>query len=207
MSYYFVVISGNIAVGKSTLTNHLAQQVGWKPYLEAFDENPYLADFYHDMKTWSFHSQIFFLSRRLQHHHALFNYPGHVVQDRSVYEDAEIFARNLYLQGNMSERDYQCYSDLYEGIRAFLPAPDLVVYLYAPVGLLAERIAQRGRDYEKQISIDYLLQINELYETWANGWKASPLIRIPAADYDFAHSSNDLADVIRQIQTALPQPN
>jgi len=205
--YHFVVVSGNIAVGKSTLTRCLAENLGWKPYLEAFDENPYLADFYHDMKTWSFHSQIFFLSRRLQHHHALFNHPGHVVQDRSVYEDAEIFARNLYLQGNMAERDYQCYSDLYDGIRAFLPAPNLVVYLHAPVGLLVERIMQRGRDYERQISIEYLAQINELYETWADSWNLSPLVRIPAADYDFAHSQQDLDQVVKQIQMALVQPN
>jgi deoxyadenosine/deoxycytidine kinase len=202
--HHFIVVSGNIAVGKSTLTGLLAEKLHWEPYLEAFSENPYLGDFYQDMKRWSFHSQIYFLSRRLQHHHALTQYPGHVVQDRSVYEDAEIFARNLFLQGNMSERDYECYRNLYEGIRAFLPAPDLVVYLEAPVGLLVERIAQRGRDYELQISIEYLLQINRLYEEWAKNWTASPLICIPAADYDFANEPVDLDKVIEQIRIALP---
>lgn len=202
-AHRFIVISGNIAVGKSTLTNQLAKRLNWTPFPEAVAENPYLADFYNDMKTWSFHSQIFFLSRRLQHHHALVQHPGPVVQDRSVYEDAEIFARNLYLQGTMAERDYQCYRSLYEGIRAFLPPPHLIVYLHAPVGVLAERIAQRGRDYERQISIEYLLHINELYEEWAQNWTACPLIRIPTAEYDFARDGEDLEKVIAQITDAL----
>ncbi|HLA45524.1 MAG TPA: deoxynucleoside kinase, partial [Aggregatilineales bacterium] len=179
------------------------EQEGWKPFLEAFEANPYLADFYTDMKTWSFHSQIFFLSRRLQHHHALTQYPGTVVQDRSVYEDAEIFARNLFLQGNMSERDYQTYRDLYDGVRAFLPAPNLVVYLQAPVGVIAERIAGRGRDYERRITIDYLVQINALYEEWASNWKTCRLIRIPAEKYDYAHDEAALERVVHQIQAAL----
>jgi deoxyadenosine/deoxycytidine kinase len=204
VKHHFVVISGNIAVGKSTLTRRLADALQWKPFLEAFAENPYLEDFYSDMQTWSFHSQIYFLSRRLQHHHELAKYPGHVLQDRSVYEDAEIFARNLFLQGNMTERDYQCYRDLYEGIRVFLPPPDLIVFLQAPIGTLVERIAQRGRDYELQISIDYLLQINKLYEEWVATWTACPLITIPAAEYDFAHDQQVLAGVIEQIQAALP---
>jgi deoxyadenosine/deoxycytidine kinase len=206
-SHHFVVISGNIAVGKSTLTSLLAERLNWQPFLEAFSENPYLPDFYQDMKTWSFHSQIYFLSRRLQHHHALTQYPGNVVQDRSVYEDAEIFARNLHLQGNMSDRDYECYRNLYEGVRAFLPAPDLVIYLQAPVGTLVERIAQRGRTYELQISIEYLVQINRLYEEWASQWTACPLICIPAAEYDFANKSADLDRVIELVQAALPHKN
>lgn len=201
--HQFVVISGNIGVGKSSLTQQLAQQLYWQPFLEAFEANPYLADFYEDMKRWSFHSQIFFLSRRLQHHHALLQYPGDVVQDRSVYEDAEIFARNAYLQGNMSERDYHCYRDLYEGIRAFLPAPHLVVYLKAPTTLLVERIAKRGRDYERQIALDYLAQLNDLYDEWANHWTASPLLCIEAQDYDFVQRPDDLARITQQIQAAL----
>lgn len=203
MNHHFIVIAGNIGVGKSTLTERLAARLGWQPFYEAFDENPYLADFYSDMKTWSFHSQIFFLSRRLQHHHALVKYPGPVIQDRSVYEDAEIFARNLYLQGVMNERDYRCYRDLYEGIRSFLPSPTLIVYLSAPVGVLAERIAQRGRTFERQISIEYLAQINTLYEEWANAWQASPLLRISADIYDFVNREEDLVNVVEQIHRTL----
>jgi deoxyadenosine/deoxycytidine kinase len=203
LQHHFVIVSGNIGVGKSTLTHQLAQRLDWHPFLEAVEANPYLADFYEDMKRWSFHSQIFFLSRRLQHHHALLQYPGDVVQDRSVYEDAEIFARNAYLQGNMSERDYQCYRDLYEGIRAFLPAPGLVVYLKAPVSLLVERIAIRGRDYERQITADYLAQLNDLYEEWAMMWKASPMLCIEAQQYDFVQNTQDLEAITAQIQAAL----
>jgi deoxyadenosine/deoxycytidine kinase len=202
-SRHFVIVSGNIAVGKSTLASQLMTSLGWKAYFEAFAENPYLTDFYQDMHTWSFHSQVYFLARRLQHHHEIAMHPSHVVQDRSVYEDAEIFAKNLYLQGNMSERDHGCYQALYEGIRAFLPMPSLVVYLYAPVGVLAERIAQRGRQYERQISIEYLLRVNTLYEAWSTQWTASPLLRIPAAEYDFAHDLDALNEVIQQILSAL----
>lgn len=203
MAYQFIVVSGNIAVGKSTLVTRLSDSLGWKAYLEAFSENPYLGDFYRDMQTWSFHSQVYFLSCRLQHHHALSQYPGHVIQDRSIYEDAEIFARNLYLQGDMSERDHQSYCDLYDGIRAFLPPPTLVVYLYAPVEVLTARIAQRGRSYEQQISTDYLRRINSLYERWAAEWKLSPVLRIPAADYDFANQDTALDRVVEKILGAL----
>lgn len=202
-TYQFIAISGNIAVGKSTLTKALAAALGWQPFFEAFADNPYLADFYHDMERWSFHSQVFFLAKRLQHHRELFDYPGHVIQDRSVYEDAEIFARNLYLKGSMSQRDYECYQDLYQGIRAFLPPPTLVVYLHAPVEALIERITQRGRDYEQQIAPDYLQQIHTLYEEWADHWQASPLLRISALDYNFAESEEDLQHVTQRIVEAL----
>lgn len=202
-AHRFIVISGNIAVGKSTLTTKLAERLSWKPYFEHFAANPYLADFYGDMQRWSFHSQIYFLAQRLQHHHTLSQYPGIVLQDRSVYEDAEIFAHNLYLQGDMSERDYQCYQDVYNGVRPFLPSPDLVVYLQAPVGVLAERIAQRGRDYEQQISIAYLSQINELYETWAANWRLCPIMYVSATDYNFLDNSAHLGTIIEQIKAQL----
>lgn len=203
MSQQFVVISGNIGVGKSTLTRCLSEALGWQPFYEAFDENPYLADFYADMPRWSFHSQIFFLSRRLQHHHALVKYPGDVIQDRSVYEDAEIFARNLYLQGMMSERDYGCYRDLYEGIASFLPAPTLLIYLQADVDLLLQRIAQRGREYERQISADYLRQLNTLYDEWAQRWRASPVLRVQAAQYDFLGDAQATTRLVEQIKAVL----
>ena len=131
MAEYFITIAGNIGVGKSTLTGLLAEKLKWEPVYEAFTENPYLADFYQDMRRWSFHSQVFFLSRRLQQHHDVLKRKSSVIQDRSVYEDAEIFARNLYRQGHLSERDWHCYMELYETLATLLRPPDLVVYLQA----------------------------------------------------------------------------
>jgi len=144
MKKWFVAIAGNIGVGKSSLTGMLGEWLGWEPFFEAVSDNPYLADFYQDMARWSFHSQVFFLSRRLRHHHQLLQRPNSVVQDRTVYEDAEVFACNLYRQGLMSERDYRSYRELYEVLSALLPPPDLVVYLRASVPTLMARIAQRG---------------------------------------------------------------
>lgn len=182
---YFIAIAGNIGVGKSTLTGMLAQHLKWEPFYEAVEDNPYLADFYQDMRRWSFHSQIFFLSRRLRHHRALLDHPGSVVQDRSVYEDAEVFARNLYRQGNMGERDYKSYRELYEVLTMFLPSPDLVVYLRASVSTLQQRIALRGREFEREISAQYLAQLNELYEEWTANFTLCPVLTIPADDLDF----------------------
>jgi deoxyadenosine/deoxycytidine kinase len=191
---HFVAIAGNIGVGKSTLTGLLAQQLEWEPFYEAVEDNPYLADFYQDMRQWSFHSQIFFLSRRLRHHRALLDHPNSVVQDRSVYEDAEVFARNLYGQGNMGERDYKSYRELYEVLTMFLPSPDLVVYLRASVPTLQRRIAQRGREFEREISPDYLAQLNELYEEWTASFRLCPVLTVPADDLDFVqnHAHLDL---------------
>ena len=148
----FIAVAGNVGVGKSTLTGKLSEYLCWEPFYEAVDDNPYLADFYKDMCTWSFHSQVYFLSRRLGHHRQIIERPGTVVQDRTVYEDAEIFARNFHLQGHMSERDWASYWDLYQTVITILPPPDLVIYLQASVPVLQERIRQRGRDYEQQIA-------------------------------------------------------
>lgn len=200
---YFVAIGGNIGVGKSTLTGILGEAFGWKPFFEAVDENPYLADFYRDMRLWSFHSQVFFLSRRLQHHRQLVDHPGSVVQDRSVYEDAEIFARNLFEQGQMSERDYGAYHDLYEGVRAFLPPPDLLIYLKASVPTLLGRIAQRGRDFERDISPDYLQRLNLLYDDWIERWESCPVLIIPTDDLDFQHDPAVRELVIEGVREAL----
>jgi deoxyadenosine/deoxycytidine kinase len=204
---YFVAIAGNIGVGKSTLTCILAETFGWKPFYEAVDENPYLADFYADMRRWSFHSQVFFLSRRLQHHRQLVDHPGSVVQDRSVYEDAEIFARNLYDQGQMSPRDYGAYHDLYEGIRAFLPPPDLLVYLKGNVETLLMRIGQRGRDFERDISPDYLDRLNILYDQWIERWNSCPVLVVPADEMDFQHDEDARQLIIEGIRDSLkPAP-
>jgi len=187
----FIAVAGNVGVGKSALTGLLAERLNWEPFFEAVDENPYLSDFYADMRAWSFHSQIFFLSRRLRHHRQLLDHPNSVVQDRSVYEDAEIFARNLYVQGDMGERDYRSYRELYEVLTSFLPPPDLVIYLRAELPTLQRRIAKRGRDYEQDISPDYLERLNQLYKEWVGSLTLCPVLTIPADELDFvAHDTH-----------------
>ncbi len=199
----FVAIAGNVGVGKSTLTTLLCQRLGWAPFPEAVDENPYLADFYSDMRRWSFHSQVFFLSRRLRHHSQLLDHPTSVVQDRSVYEDAEIFARNLYTQGKMEPRDYQSYRELYEVLTSFLPPPDLVVYLRASVETLVERIRKRGRDYERDISPIYLAQLNQLYEDWIQRFDLCPVLTVPADNLNFVDNGLHLDLIIDKVQEKL----
>jgi len=187
----FIAVAGNIGVGKSTLVNLVSQRLGWEPFYEAVGENPYLADFYRDMQAWSFHSQIFFLSRRLRHHRELLDHPTSVVQDRSVYEDAEVFACNLFRQGHIGERDYRTYRELYEVLTSFLPPPDLVIYLRASVETLARRIGARGRDYERAMAPEYLAQLNALYEAWINSFTLCPVLTVPADDLDYvAHGAH-----------------
>jgi deoxyadenosine/deoxycytidine kinase len=203
----FVAIAGNIGVGKSTLTGILADSFDWKPFYEAVDENPYLADFYRDMQRWSFQSQVFFLSRRLQHHRQLVDHPASVVQDRSVYEDAEIFAQNLYNQGQMSSRDYAAYRDLYDGIRAFLPPPDLLLYLKGSVTTLLARIKLRGRDFERDISPEYLQQLNLLYDGWIERWDSCPVLVVPTDDLDFQHDPDARQWIVEGVRESLkPAP-
>jgi deoxyadenosine/deoxycytidine kinase len=199
----FVAVAGNVGVGKSTLTQLLAEKLGWEPFYEAVDDNPYLADFYRDMRSWSFHSQIFFLTRRLRHHRLLLDRPNSVVQDRSVYEDAEIFARNLYQQGNMAERDYRSYRELYEVLTQFLPPPDMVVYLRASVDTLIKRIRLRGREFEQDIDPGYLQQLNNLYEEWIAKFTLSPVLIVPADKLDFVAHGAHLDLIIAKIREKL----
>jgi deoxyadenosine/deoxycytidine kinase len=195
----FVAIAGNIGVGKSTLTELLSQRLGWEPFFEAVDDNPYLSDFYEDMERWSFHSQIYFLSRRLRHHWQLLQRSNSVVQDRTVYEDAEIFARNLYRQGSLKERDYRSYSELYEVVTTVLPPPDLIVYLRASVATLEERIRNRGRSYEKSISTEYLEQLNQLYETWIANFSLCPVLTVPSDALDFVSRHSHLELITEKV--------
>jgi deoxyadenosine/deoxycytidine kinase len=166
-------------------------------------KNPYLADFYKDMRTWSFHSQIYFLTRRLRIHRQLIDYDDSVIQDRSVYEDAEVFALNLYRQGLIEERDYQSYRDLYKVLTEFLPPPDLMIYLRASEATLMSRIYSRGRDYERQISQDYLRQLNELYELWTSQFTLCPVLSVPADDLDYVAKPAHLDLIVGKVEEKL----
>lgn len=203
MSECFIAIAGNIGVGKSTLTAMLAEHFGWTPFYEANAENPYLEDFYQDMLRWSFHSQMFFLGKRLEHHHELYLHPGYVVQDRTVYEDAEIFARNLFEQGAMSERDYATYCRLYKAVAAFLPAPNVIVYLQASTETLLRHIRQRGRAYEQAIDPHYLARLNALYDAWIDDWTACPVLRVDMDRTDFQKHRTNFMEIARQLQHIL----
>jgi len=203
----FVAVAGNIGVGKSTLVEMLSQELGWTPFFEPVAENPYLADFYRDMQTWAFHSQIFFLAHRLRAHHQLALYPSSAIQDRCVYEDAEIFAQNLFLQGHISQRDYGTYQELYRTLIEFLPPPDLIIYLRASVPTLVQRIARRGREYERNIPTDYLASLNYLYESWADNFTLCPVLSVPSDDLDYVAHPEHLRLIADKVQEKLTGKN
>ena len=199
----FVAVAGNIGVGKSTLVAMLCEHLKWQPFYEPVAENPYLIDFYRDMRTWAFHSQIFFLTHRLRAHRQLLDHPTSAIQDRSVYEDAEVFACNLYQQGLIDERDYGAYRELYQVLTEFLPPPDLVIYLRASVPTLIDRIKHRGREYERQITPEYLSQLNQLYEAWISRFSLCPVLTIPADDLDYVAYPSHLDLIVRKVQDKL----
>jgi deoxyadenosine/deoxycytidine kinase len=199
----FVAIAGNIGVGKSTLLDLLCRRLDWEPFCEPVTENPYLADFYKDMSAWSFHSQVFFLSHRLRAHHLIASHPTSVIQDRSVYEDAEIFAQNLFLQGHILPRDYATYRELYETVMGFLPPPDLVIYLRASVPTLSKRISRRGREYERAIAPEYLASLNNLYEKWISNFTLCPVLSVPADDLDYVAHAGHLDLIVRKVEEKL----
>ena len=203
MPIYFVTIAGNIGVGKSTLVTLLSRKLGWEPVFEAVAEHPYLADFYDDMNRWSFHSQVFFLTRRLQQHHSLLQQSSAVLQDRSVYEDAEIFARNLYKQGHLSERDWASYFELYQTLAQLLKPPDLVIYLRASTATLRRRIAGRGREYERNIADTYLQDLNRLYDEWAAGFRLSPVLTVDTDNLDYVQYDEHLEQIWARISDRL----
>ena len=199
----YVVLAGNIGAGKSTLVRMASERLGWEPYFEPVAENPYLADFYADMGRWAFHSQVFFLTWRARAHRQLMDVPRAVIQDRSFYEDAEVFARALFRQGAMSERDWGTYQDLYRTLTTLLAPPDLVVYLRASVPTLRTRIALRARPFEMRITDDYLRGLNELYEEWIGGFALSPVLVVPSDRLDFVKDSDDLDAIVSTIQERL----
>lgn len=200
---HFVTIAGNIGVGKSTLVTKLSENLEWAPYFEPVTENPYLEDFYEDMKTWAFQSQVFFLSHRLRMHLELLDNPESVIQDRSVYEDAEIFARNLFEQGQMGERDYSSYRKLYRLLSDMLRPPDLVIYLRASVPTLQRRIGQRGRDFESNIDDAYLEQLNHLYEDWIDRFSLCPVLTVPTDQMDFVAHNGHLDLILEKMHEKL----
>jgi deoxyadenosine/deoxycytidine kinase len=199
----FVAVAGNIGSGKSSLTRLLSQRFGWKPYFESVEDNPYLGDFYADMKRWSFNLQVYFLSNRFRSHKAITQGPESVVLDRVIYEDAEIFARNLYEIGNMQERDYKNYVALYEVMTEYLHPPDLLIYLRANVETLMKQVALRGRDFEQSIKRDYLEQLNRHYESWVRRYRLGPLLVVESDSLDFVSRGTDLEVIVGMIQTKL----
>lgn len=203
MKKTFVAVAGNIGSGKSSLTTLLAKHFSWTPYYESVEDNPYLADFYADMKRWSFHLQIYFLSHRFQTHKKIVASSASVIQDRSIYEDAEIFARNLFEMGNMSRRDYDNYTALYKVMIEYLQPPDVMIYLRANVSTLQAQIAKRGREYEQSIPTEYLEQLNSHYEQWISNYSLGKLLVIESDRMDFVNNSSDLKKIAELVERNL----
>ncbi len=199
----FIAIAGNIGAGKTELTTFLCKKYGLTPFYEPNDQNPYLADFYKDMKTWAFRSQIFFLTHKFRLHRELEQGEGTALQDRTIYEDAEIFAKNLQRQRFIDKRDWRTYWELYETVASSLRPPDLMIYLKCPVRTLKDRIRLRGREMEKDIPTPYLKRLNDLYEDWFKGYKMSPVLVLPTDTLDYLTNLVDRVDLFRQIEKHL----
>ncbi len=181
----FIAVAGNIGVGKTTMVEYLCHRYGFRPFVEPNLQNPYLDDFYADMKQWAFHSQISFLTHKFRIHNELMAEPSTVVQDRTIYEDAEIFARYLHASGCMSDRDWKTYCDLYSVMRRVLEPPDLLIVLRCSVRAIRRRVRQRGRANEQSIPAKYLRKLNELYEDWFARYDLSPVLEIDTENLDY----------------------
>lgn len=203
MAKHIVVLAGNIGAGKTSLTERLGARLGWLTAFESVADNPYLSDFYTDMRQWSFHLQIFFLGHRAQQYLELAQAPHSVVLDRSIYEDAFIFARALHHLGNLSERDYLAYRKVFDLVVQRLPPPDLLIYLRAPVPVLLERIRSRGRAIESGIDEAYLSLLDSFYDEWMQTFDICPVLTIRTDDLDFVHKNRHLNLVVQRIQDKL----
>jgi len=198
-----IAVAGNIGSGKTTLTGLLAKQFNWEPQFEEVDDNPYLNDFYDDMQRWSFNLQVYFLNKRFNQIIDIRESGRSVIQDRTIYEDAEIFAPNLHAMGLMTTRDFNNYQDLFRLISQFLNPPDLLIYLRASVPTLVRNIQKRGRDYENSIRIDYLKKLNDRYETWITGYTAGKLLIVDVDNINFPENPEDLGIIINSIQAEI----
>ena len=198
-----VAIAGNIGAGKTTLTKLLAKHYNWKPHFESVEENPYLDDFYAEMERWSFNLQVFFLNSRFRQILELRESGRKIIQDRTIYEDAHIFAPNLHAMGLMTNRDYQNYSSLFELMENLVTPPDLLIYLRSSIPNLVGQIHKRGRDYENSISIDYLSRLNERYEAWISTYTKGKLLIIDVDNLDFVDKPEDLGYIIDRIDSQI----
>jgi deoxyadenosine/deoxycytidine kinase len=198
----YIAVAGNIGAGKSSITGLLGKNFGWQTYYESVDDNPYLSDFYDDMRRWSFNLQIYFLSSRFRHQKEMQDSCKSLIQDRTIYEDVEIFAKNLHEMGLMSDRDYENYRSLFSEMVSYLRPPDLLIYLRAEVPTLVRQIQKRGRNYENTIRIEYLERLNSLYEDWIDRYEHEKLI-IDTDNLDFVNNQEDLGKVIELIEQRL----
>ncbi len=203
MTKRLIVVAGNIGTGKTSLTERIGARLGWKTAFESVSDNPYLPDFYRDMKTWSFHLQVFFLGHRSDQYLELANEPISAILDRSIYEDAFIFARALHHMGNLTERDYKAYRKLYELVVKNLPAPDLLIYLRAPIDILMKRIQERARNIETGISAEYLTLLDSYYDDWLQNFDLCPVLTIQTDDLDFVNKPHTLDIIVERINNKL----
>jgi len=203
MTKHFILVAGNIGSGKTSLTERIGARLGWLTAFESVADNPYLSEFYADMRQWSFHLQVFFLGHRAQQHVALASSPQSAIADRSIYEDALIFARALHHLGNLNERDYLSYRTIFDLVVGGLPRPDLLLYLRAPVNVLMDRIHARGRGMESGISGEYLALLDSFYEEWMRSFDLCPVLTIRTQDLDYVHQPQHLDVVVQRIQAKL----
>ncbi|MGM5468774.1 deoxynucleoside kinase [Flavobacteriaceae bacterium LMO-SS05] len=198
-----VAVAGNIGAGKTTLTKSLAKHYKWEPQLEDVVDNPYLDDFYNQMERWSFNLQVYFLNSRFRQVGLIRKSGKDIIQDRTIYEDAHIFAPNLHAMGLMTNRDYENYRSLFDLMESFVEGPDLLIYLRSSIPNLVNQIHKRGRDYENSISIDYLSRLNERYEAWIHGYNKGKLLIIDVDTLDFVTNPEDLGSVINKIDAEI----
>jgi deoxyadenosine/deoxycytidine kinase len=203
MAGKLVLVAGNIGTGKTSLTERLGDRLGWRTAFESVIDNPYLGDFYQDMDAWSFHLQVYFLGHRAQQHLELVSDNRSAIADRSIYEDVRIFARALYHQGSLSERDYRSYQRVFQLIADHLPEPDLLIYLIAPPEILLKRIEERGRKIESGISLEYLTLLDSFYDDWMRTFNLCPVLKIRSDDLDFVHKKGHLDTVAHLVQEKL----